>query len=782
MSEQRCQKCARWLLYVVTFLLALSFLTRRLYRATEAVKTLRLEESTVRNEIVGVKRTSKNLSDKIRELDLAAQAQQEHVYAAEFRIQQMERKLATALGEVSEEEKVILTARKDELQAELEEAVALEKALQQQNKAVKEELRTATRHQQSLTQQLGAIQARMDELILQNKTSEEALKGATKDKEESLVAHDMLKLEIRKLRDILSSKADEVFGLENRGAQLAMSIDARKREVEAERVVQRAAAKLAEEERHKLALDLGERQQQINLLKAKYDALVARTRPSGEAGLEGEQKSQAYFILQAAQKREELQREGDELDAAIKKAEREIKALTAALGHLTARNTALREAFHRVDGASDEAGAVRAMEARAKEASDLLFRRKKELVALQARLEETVAQSALLDEKLNSLRNNATQLDGTARRVDIERNQQLQALQQTKDKTDQAKVRVRSLLLGGGRSSSAGSRDSVNLNSFTQPTAEELAFIAQGIRECVSSVLFTLGQLSKEFPQMKPTLSDLMEAQGLKMPAKPPPRSAIQPNGAVLGITPANPTVGRPGSGAGAGGIAGPQSPTTVTLIGAPNVPPPAVGGAFPASAPRSRQGPEGRPLSGMSVSSVRSNGSAGREITAPTGGPSFSPMVPAGSRLGTGGSRPASGSGSGGAGPVLGLGGGSGSNGGTPLRPVGAGSVGSRPSTGTGGAPLTNTIGGGSRPASGSGKVIVAGGLGPSAGSNGGGSRPPSGSRPISGASNNNGGRSSLSGTSPMAAAGLSLVGSGLGGAPMGGSRPASGKSVGGR
>jgi len=43
-------------------------------------------------------------------------------------------------------------------------------------------------------------------------------------------------------------------------------------------------------------------------------------------------------VIQAAQQREELQRKGDELDASIRKSEKEIKALANTLEHLKARN------------------------------------------------------------------------------------------------------------------------------------------------------------------------------------------------------------------------------------------------------------------------------------------------------------------------------------------------------------------------------------------------------------------------------------------------------------
>ena len=55
----------------------------------------------------------------------------------------------------------------------------------------------------------------------------------------------------------------------------------------------------------------------VKTLRSKYESLVAAARPSDGGG-----EALSYFIIQAAQKREELQREGDELDGKIRRAER----------------------------------------------------------------------------------------------------------------------------------------------------------------------------------------------------------------------------------------------------------------------------------------------------------------------------------------------------------------------------------------------------------------------------------------------------------------------------
>merc|ERR1740117_2228273 len=136
-----------------------------------------------------------------------------------------------------------------------------------------------------------------------------------KEKEESLMQHDILRLEVKRLRQQLNTKSESLYSLENRKAQLNISMEEREKEIEVHQEVLKAQLRSQEEERHKTAIELAERKQKIYNLKMKYENVLNKVkREDGDGG-----HGQAYYVLKAAQAKEELQRRGDELDEDIRK-------------------------------------------------------------------------------------------------------------------------------------------------------------------------------------------------------------------------------------------------------------------------------------------------------------------------------------------------------------------------------------------------------------------------------------------------------------------------------
>eukprot|EP00854_Cymbomonas_tetramitiformis_P008918 gene8918-10568_t len=318
-----------------------SDLKEMMFKNSQELFTLRTKERDLIAEIAGGQSQNKNLTHKITQLDAQVVRQQEMLYNAEFQIQQLERKVARAAGERSDEEKRLLNTKIDALTLQLEEKTAEHTMLATSVKRAEDDLNSARRKNSEFNHESGMLRSKIAELSLESETVMRSVKAAIRDKEEQMVAHDVLKLEVKRLRDLLNLRADEVFGLENRKYQLQMSMEERKNEIEVHRGVLQAQLKSMTEDLHRATLELKERQLRVQKLQSKYEVLIGRVQPEeGE-----EERSQAYYVIKAAQEREDLQRQGDALDAQIRKAEAEVRALEATLGKLNDKNTMYRTSF-----------------------------------------------------------------------------------------------------------------------------------------------------------------------------------------------------------------------------------------------------------------------------------------------------------------------------------------------------------------------------------------------------------------------------------------------------
>ena len=108
------------------------------------------------------------------------------------------------------------------------------------------------------------------------------LEKVKKRKLDTLVKHDISKLEIKKLRETVNVEADNVFGLENRKYQLEMSMEEREKEIQVHKDILVSELKAAEEERHKVAVELQQRKNKVKNLRIKYEGLVQKNKSSSD--------------------------------------------------------------------------------------------------------------------------------------------------------------------------------------------------------------------------------------------------------------------------------------------------------------------------------------------------------------------------------------------------------------------------------------------------------------------------------------------------------------------
>mmetsp|Transcript_8642 Transcript_8642/g.12761 ORF Transcript_8642/g.12761 Transcript_8642/m.12761 type:complete len:920 (+) Transcript_8642:114-2873(+) len=333
------------------------------YKESEELYKVRQEQANFVANIGGTNAQNKNLKSKILQMDNEAYKQQELLYNIGFQIQNMERKVHRAQGNRTEEEKERLNSQIEGLQSDLDSIEQQHYILSTELKKVRGEVRKIRTEVAKHEKETESLRSQVNELSLENESHIKELAVLTKEKEEELVNHDVLKLSVTNRAKRLSNRAEELEGLENRKNQLELQLQEREQHIEAQKAILVAELKAAEQERRTVSVELSNRKVQIDKLKNKFEILLQRLQPQ-----EGDKEvSQAEFLVQAIQKREELQRKGDMLDAEIQEKEKQEAAIRKTLKLFRERNANHLSNFRRVDPKDPNYQKKVALEARIKE-------------------------------------------------------------------------------------------------------------------------------------------------------------------------------------------------------------------------------------------------------------------------------------------------------------------------------------------------------------------------------------------------------------------------------
>ncbi|XP_052782537.1 coiled-coil domain-containing protein 39-like [Mya arenaria] len=328
----------------------LKYLRDLQFKKMNELHETKMKERNSEAEIQGSQAAIRNLNSKIGKLDTDSLKQQEIIYNQDFAVQQLERRINRMQGERSNEEKVALEGRIKDLTDDLEAKNNTHTLLTLQLKRLQDDIRRVSRELEKSGSEKNDLTSKIEELNLYNDSSERELKKIIRSKQDLMVDQNILKLELKRLRDMLNERADEVFSLEKRRLQLETAMKERHQEINIHKEMLGAQVRAVNEERQQISAELHERISKIDKLRKRYEILmVSMAPPEGE-----EERSQAYYVIKAAQEKEELQREGDDLDARIRKAEKEIRALENTLKLMNNRNETYRKSFNKVTDSSDE--------------------------------------------------------------------------------------------------------------------------------------------------------------------------------------------------------------------------------------------------------------------------------------------------------------------------------------------------------------------------------------------------------------------------------------------
>jgi len=476
----------------------------QLFKATQNLFKLREEEANLYGEIQGNMAACRNLQAHINKLSQEFQRQQELLYNAEYQIQLMERKVARARGEKTIEEKKELEEQIKKAEAEFEKKAAEHKTLSQALRRLDDDTRAIEKQLVSVEEEKAKLSSTIEELTLENDMFALDLSKIVKTKEETLVQHDVMKLEIKNIRDNLMKATYRVYNLENRKHQLEMSMQEREKEISVHKDVLKAEYKAAEEERHKIAVELSERLNKVKNLKIKYEALVQKKQSSD--GIEDiNEHSQAYYVIKAAQEREELQRKGDELNAKIIQSEKELKALDNTLNHLKNRNSDFRDGFLNKGRTDKDVEQKNALEQQMNAASENYFKKKKEFASKTRDYEEDLRRYNELQNRLTYITQRKNEAELQARKLAEELKEQ----EQKKGRAERTLNEKKKLLASKNKTLQEDSVESIQINLD----------IEKNLTKTLQSGIFIL---FTEYPELREVLEPMLKERNIPLPEKAP--------------------------------------------------------------------------------------------------------------------------------------------------------------------------------------------------------------------------------------------------------------------
>uniref|UniRef100_A0A2I3RF27 Coiled-coil domain-containing protein 39 n=1 Tax=Pan troglodytes TaxID=9598 RepID=A0A2I3RF27_PANTR len=316
-------------------------------------ETAKLQKTKNHNEIIQTKLkeiTEKTMSVEEKATNLEDMLKEEEKDVKDFHVQQVERRMSRLKGEINSEEKQALEAKIVELKKSLEEKKSTCGLLETQIKKLHNDLYFIKKAHSKNSDEKQSLMTKINELNLFIDRSEKELDKAKGFKQDLMIEDNLLKLEVKRTREMLHSKAEEVLSLEKRKQQLYTAMEERTEEIKVHKTMLASQIRYVDQERENISTEFHERLSKIEKLKNRYEILtVVMLPPEGE-----EEKTQAYYVIKAAQEKEELQREGDCLDAKINKAEKEIYALENTLQVLNSCNNNYKQSFKKVTPSSDE--------------------------------------------------------------------------------------------------------------------------------------------------------------------------------------------------------------------------------------------------------------------------------------------------------------------------------------------------------------------------------------------------------------------------------------------
>uniref|UniRef100_A0A3B5QLD4 Coiled-coil domain-containing protein 39 n=1 Tax=Xiphophorus maculatus TaxID=8083 RepID=A0A3B5QLD4_XIPMA len=207
--------------------------------------------------------------------------------------------------------------------------------------------------------------------------------------QDGLVNNNLLKTEVKRVRDIIYIDADSMMSWEMRKLELEKAMKEREEEIHVYSEMLRHQLKFTELDRQKLSMELNEELSKVEMVKNRFEIME-----SSLAGSEGE-KSQIYYITKATLDKEELRRKSEDMKEHIQKMELETKALENTIHLFSGRCSDYSNGLSEMKKFSEEYQEKMQLEERLKTVEETLKLKKRQIQELRQEI-----QSLMLEEKV----------------------------------------------------------------------------------------------------------------------------------------------------------------------------------------------------------------------------------------------------------------------------------------------------------------------------------------------------------------------------------------------
>ncbi|KAB0797875.1 hypothetical protein PPYR_08868 [Photinus pyralis] len=365
-----------------------------LFRTQQVLNELRDNAKTKEMEISGCEMSISLLKKGLIKSNKELQTQREINYDLDFRVNEMESRIDRIEGNTVDEDTQQLRNKIDSLEEELADETEVKTLIQNQIAHIENEMRRLTSAIQADNQQMETLKDKLQNEVLSCEDGTKQSVEARNRMQQQQVNENVFRLRVNQMENIMKREENCIYNIQKLRLELEMAMRQRQIEISTNKEILIAKRRNLDEEKGRLKRDLILRQTKIGQLQQRFH-LASMALGKDE---DGKPLSVTYFKIKNAQEKRMLQDEGDEMDAKIRKYEKEIVAMENTLRVVNLSNVTYKQSLSAVEELDPEFQEKKMLESEISAVNVKIRVKKQELVQKKNYIKELTQMLSSCDE------------------------------------------------------------------------------------------------------------------------------------------------------------------------------------------------------------------------------------------------------------------------------------------------------------------------------------------------------------------------------------------------